>query len=47
MIKPWFNYSHQLQSYVMDLVLAELSALRQGLQTPVLGTAKTTLDESG
>ena len=47
MIKPWFNYSHQLQSYVMDLVLAELSALRQGLQTPVLGTAETTLDESG
>ena len=47
MIKPWFNYSHQLQSYVMDLVLAELSTLRQGLQSPVFSTEKMTLDESG
>jgi long-chain acyl-CoA synthetase len=47
MIKTWFNYSHQLQSYVMDLVLAELSTLRQGLQTPIFSVAKMTLDESG
>ncbi len=47
MIKPWFSYSHQLQSYVMDLVLAELSTLRQGLQTPAFSAAKMTLDESG
>lgn len=47
MIKPWFDYPQQLQSFVVDLILAELSALRQGLQIPVFGVAKMTFDESG
>ena len=47
MIKPWFDNPRQLQSFVVDLILAELSALRQGLQTPVFGASKMTLDESG
>ncbi len=47
MIQPWFKYPQQLQSFVVDLILAELSALRQGLQTPVFSSAKMTLDESG
>lgn len=47
MIKPWFNYPQQLHSFVVDLILAELSTLRQGLQTPIFSTSKMTLDESG
>ena len=47
MIKPWFNYPPQLQSFVVDLILAELATLRQGLQTPVFSSSKIALDESG
>ena len=47
MIKPWFNYPPQLQSFVMDLVLAELSSLRQGMQTPAFSASNMALDESG
>lgn len=47
MIQPWFKYPQQLQSFVVDLILAELSALRQGLQTHVFSAKKMTLDESG
>ena len=47
MIQPWFKYPQQLKIFVIDLILAELSALRQGLQTPVFNAAKMTLDESG
>ena len=47
MITPWFNYPPQLQCFVVDLILAELSTLRQGLQTPVFSPAKMTFDESG
>ena len=47
MIQPWFKYPQQLQSFVVDLILAELSALRQGVQTPVFDGEKMTLDESG
>ncbi len=47
MIKPWFNYPPQLQSYVMDLILAELSSLRQGMQSPAFSAPNITLDESG
>ena len=47
MIKPWFNYPPQLQSFVIDLILAELATLRQGLQTPVFSSSKIALDESG
>lgn len=47
MIKPWFSYPPQLQSFVMDLVLAELSSLRQGMQVPIYNPSNMTLDESG
>ncbi len=47
MIKPWFSYPPQLQSFVMDLVLAELSSLRQGMQVPIYNPSNITLDESG
>ena len=47
MIKPWFKYPSLLQSYVVDLILAELSALRPGLQAPIFNSSKMTFDESG
>ena len=47
MIKPWFKYPHRLQNFVVDLLLAEISTLRQGLQTPVFNMPRMTLDESG
>lgn len=47
MIKPWFKYPQQLQSFVVDLILAELSAIRHGFQTPIFGSVKMTFDESG
>lgn len=34
MIKPWFKTPQHLQNYVVDLILAELSALRPGWQMP-------------
>lgn len=47
MIKPWFKYPLLLHSYVVDLILAELSALRQGLQIPIFNPSKISFDESG
>ena len=47
MIKPWFKYPQQLQSFVTDLILAELFSLRKGLQTPITSAAKITMGDSG
>ena len=47
MIKPWFKYPPLLQSYVLDLILSELSALRQDLKTPVFNSSKLSFHESG